>query len=248
MGLPEKQTAAFDQNLRKVISKMQADIIKNARSGYLFSLNAEDRIKFAPDLYDGILAALNASGYDKAVSDLINRDKELIAEIKSLRGNRKLPTDFSKSSVETFRAFQTMEMSQFQQIGTGFANSLSQELMNYAITGIDESAFIAAISDKLETGFLRYAKTYAITSRAKFIQQVEFEAAKDYEGDLYWEYVGPVDDRMRPACEEGMDRQYFTNDEMLQFEAETADERSWNCRHTFIQITKEDYEENTGGA
>ena len=78
-------------------------------------------------------------------------------------------------------------------------NSLSQELMQFALTGVDESVFIDAIRSKLETGLQRYATTYATTSRAKFIQQVQDEAAKSYDGELYWEYVGPEDDRMRDA-------------------------------------------------
>jgi hypothetical protein len=246
--LAETQITDFERNLRRVIDRFQAEIIKNAKSGYLFSLKAEDRIKYAPDLYDGILKALRASGYDKAVADLINRDAELISEIKAMRSAAKLPTTFAKSSSDVINAFKNMEMAQFSQIGTGFANSLSQELMNYAITGIDEAVFIQAIRDKLEAGFLRYARTYAITSRAKFIQQVQDEAAKNYDGELYWEYVGPEDDRMRDACIDGMAQRYFTDAERAAFEAETADERAWNCRHTFQQITKEDYIENTGGA
>jgi hypothetical protein len=244
--LAETQITDFERNLRRVIDRFQAEIIKNAKSGYLFSLNAEDRVKYAPDLYDGILKALHASGYDKAVADLINRDAELISEIKAMRSAAKLPTTFAKSSSDVINAFKNMEMAQFSQIGTGFANSLSQELMNYAITGVDESVFIEAIRDRLESGFKRYARTYAITSRAKFIQQVQDEAAKNYDGELYWEYVGPEDDRMRDACIDGMAQRYFTDAERAAFEAETADERAWNCRHTFQQITEEDYRDATG--
>jgi len=248
MALAEDQTIQFEQNLRNVINRMQASIIKNAKSGYLFSRNAEERIKYAPELYNGILEAINGSGYYAAVSDLINRDKELIKEVTSLRAKAKLPTSFASTSPEVFAAFQNMEMQQFTNIATGFANSLSQELMNYAITGIDEAKFIDAVRASLTGRFTQYANTYAITSRAKFIQQVQDEAAKSYDGELYWMYEGPEDDRMRPACIEGMAKQYFTDEERNLFEYETADERAWNCRHTFIQITKEDYLDNTGGA
>ena len=244
-NLAETQITDFERELQTVIKRLQMLIIKNAKSGYMFSLNAEERIKFALDLYDGLISAINESGYYDVVSKLIDQDKNLIAEIRSLRTAKKLPTTFTKTSKEVLAAFRNLEMAQFEDIGKSFASSLHQELMSFALTGVDEDVFIQTIFDKLDSGFQRYARTYAITSRAKFIQQVQDEAAKNYDGDLYWEYVGPEDDRMRDACIEGMAKRYFTDEERSQFEAETADERAWNCRHTFEQITKQDYEENT---
>lgn len=245
MSLAEQQVLDFEKNLRKVIAALQTLIIKNAKSGYLFSLNADERIRFAPDIYNSLIQALNESGYYPLVSDLINQDKELIAEIVSIRGAAKLPTAFSKTSREVLDAFRSMEYNQFRLIGEDFANTLAQELTQFVLTGVDETVFIDTIRSKLESGLQRYATTYATTSRAKFAQQVQDEAAKNYDGELYWEYTGPVDDRMRDACIDGMDKQYFTDFERSMFEAATAEERAWNCRHIFQQITKEDYEVNT---
>jgi len=249
--LSEQQAIQFERNLRAVINSFQAGIIATAKSGEMFSKNAADRIKYAPQLYEGIISALNSSGYNGIVQDLIARDAELIKEIRSLRTAKGLPTAFTNTSKETLAAFQRLELSQFQSIGEGFANSLHQQLMSLAIGGIGEREFIANISAKLDSGFKRYATTYAETSRAKFIQQVEDEAAKSYDGELYWEYVGAIDDRNRDACIEGLEYNngtgMFTDAERDEFEARTADERLWNCRHTFVQITKETYEDNKGG-
>lgn len=243
-NLAERQVTEFERELQVVFKRLQTLIIKNAKSGYLFSLNAEERIKFAPDLLDGLISAVNESGYYDAVAKIIDKDKDLIAEIKSLRSAQKLPTEFSRTSKNVFEALRNIEMKQFEDIAEGFTRSLHQELMNFALTGVDEEVFIQTIMDKLDAGFKRYASTYATTSRAKFLQQVQYEAAKNYPGELYWEYVGPEDDRRRDACIEGTAKRYFTDEERIQFEAETAEERAWNCRHTFEQITKEDYEEN----
>jgi len=244
MSVAEKQVVDFEKNLRRAINRFQAEIIANAKSGYMFSSVAEDRIRYAAELYDGITQALRDSGYYSVVSDLIERDREIISEIKSLRSANKLPSTFSKSSAETFNALCSLEYAQFDNIGKGFVASLSQELTNYIVRGVSESDFIMAIREALDNKFAKYARTYAITSRAQFIQAVQDEAAKNYDGELFWEYVGPDDDRTRPACQEGLAKQYFTDAEREQFESETADERAWNCRHTFQQITKEDYEAN----
>jgi len=247
MNTALKQTNAFEAELETVVKRLQTLIIKNAKSGYLFSLNAEERIKFAPDLYNGLIDALNNSGYQELVAKLLAQDKDLIAEIRSIRGANGLPTSFSKTSTEVFNAFRNMELAQFEDIQEGFARSLHQELMHFALTGVSEDVFIQTIYDRLESGFKRYARTYAITSRAQFIQQVQDEAAKNYDGELFWEYVGPEDDRMRDACIEGMAKRYFTNEERIDFELATAEERAWNCRHTFEQISKQDYEVNNNG-
>jgi len=241
-NLAEQQGIQFETNLRQVVNRFQALIIKTARSGYMFSVNADERIRYAPELYSGLVDALQQSGYLSLVSDLIEQDRELIAEVKSLRTAKGLPTQFSKQSSEALAAFQNLEFAQFQNISTGFVNSLHQELMNYALTGVDEAVFIESIRNMLESKLQKYATTYAYTSRAKWIQQVQDEAAKNYDDELFWEYVGPEDDRTRDACIEGLNQQYFTDAERMEFEARTADERAWNCRHVFVQITKEDYE------
>jgi hypothetical protein len=190
--------------------------------------------------------ALKQSGYSELVNDLINKDKALLAEVTAMRTAKGLLTQFAKTSPEALRAFQNLELTQFQNIGDGFVNSLHSNLMTYAITGIREEDFAAMIRKSLDSGFQRYANTYAITSRAQFIQQVQDEAAKDYDGELFWEYVGPEDDRTRDACLEGLSQRYFTDAERSDFEAANATERAWNCRHTFEQITKEDYLEYGG--
>jgi hypothetical protein len=248
MSLAEKQVIDFEKNLRKALNRFQAEIVANARSGYMFSQKADERIRYASELYDGILQGLRDSGYYGVVSDLIEKDRELISEVRILRSANKLPSVFTKSSAETFNALRNMEFAQFDNIGKGFVASLSQELTNYVVSGISEIDFMMAIRESLDNKFAKYARTYAITSRAQFVQAVQDEAAKNYEGEVYWVFEGPEDDKTRPACQEGLAKEYFTDEERIAFEAETADERAWNCRHTFQQVTKEDYEENKHGS
>ena len=96
-----------------------------------------------------------------------------------------------------------------------------------------------------------------------------YEMSKQYETkrEVYYEFCKEGDEN-RPAqaygvyptpksvetAKEAIDKMlsgeeiYFTDAEREQFESDTADERAWNCRHTFQHITKEDYLDNTGGA
>ena len=113
MSLAEKQVVDFEKNLRKALNRFQAEIIANARSGYMFSQDANERIRSASDFYDGILQGLRDSGYYSVVSDLVEKDRELIGEVRSLRTSNKLPSVFTKSSAETFNALRNMEFAQF---------------------------------------------------------------------------------------------------------------------------------------
>lgn len=54
MSIADNQVARFEKSLSEVVRRLQALIIKNAKSGYLFSADADERIRFAPDLLQGL--------------------------------------------------------------------------------------------------------------------------------------------------------------------------------------------------
>lgn len=245
MSIADRQVSSFETGLRNVVSNMQSLILLSAESGKLFSKNADARIRYAPEFLNGIISAINQSGYYDLVQDLILQDKDLIAEVTANRSSAGLPSGFTDQSVETIRAFQNMEFAQFRAIGDQFVQSLHIELMNFTLSGTDEAAFVQAIRSSLESKFQRYAVTYANTSRAQFTQRVEDEAAKSYDGKLYWQYVGPGDGRTRTVCLDGLAQKYFTDAERTAFESANAIARAWNCRHRFMQITEQDYKEAT---
>lgn len=245
MSVADRQLSTFETGLVKALDSLKSLILLNAKSGYLFTANAEARIRYAPELYSGIIDSIAKSGYYEIVRELVGSDKELIEEVKSMRSGAGLPTEFSASSAEALTAFQNLELAQFRAISDQFANSLHVELMNFALSGTTELDFINALRSKLDDSFKRYAVTYANTSRAQFSQQVENEAAKNYDGALYWEYSGPEDGRTRDACLEGLAQRYFTDLERREFEMRYSEERAWNCRHVFFQITEQDYKEGT---
>lgn len=243
MTLAEQQALQFEKGMLRVIRQMQALILSSGTVKQMMDLDATSRVLLAPQLYTSILGALSDSGYRELYASLANRDKELIADVKSARSTAGLPTGFTATSKDVINAFRSLELSKFDHIGQSFVNTLHGELMNYALTGMSETEFIANLSNALEGKFQKYAVTYANTSRAQFVQAVQNEAAKNYDGELFWSYEGAEDDKNRDACIEGLDKGVFTNEEKLEFEARTADERAWNCRHVFVQITKEEYEE-----
>lgn len=242
----EQQVKSFETNMRAIVRRMQADILSGKVVANMMSLSNAERVLYQQEVYSSLLGALNSSGYDKIVADLINKDKELIASVKTTRAGAGLPTAFTTRSKEVLDAVRNLELTRFNHIGQSFVQTLHSELMNFAISGMSEADFIIKLQDALEGKFVRYATTYAETSRAQFIQAVGDEAARSAGGEHYWEYVGAEDDKNRDACIEGLAKRYFTDAEREQFEADYADERAWNCRHTFMEINKDTYFEEKG--
>jgi hypothetical protein len=151
---------------------------------------------------------------------------------------------FTQQSVNTLTALQTLQASQFAGIGSQAMDAVRQTVMQTILTGAQLEDGLANIEARLSADLQRYAWTYANTSRAQVLQAVQDIAAQNYEGELYWEYSGPLDDVTRDACVELLEIGVFTDDERNQAEADTADERAYNCRHVFEQITREQYEAN----
>lgn len=248
MNTAESQVARFERNMIQVLRNLQAEIIASASKGGLFNPDSDLRMASAPDIYNQLLGALDRAGYSNVVNQFTEQDIKLVADVKAARALAGLPTAFTQQSTETLNAFKNIEFLKFQSVGNGFIESLRGKLMAYVTTGIDERTFINQINSMLNDNLKRYATTYATTSRQMVIQQIQNAAAQNYDGELFWEYTGPEDDRMRDVCAEGMSQRYFTDAEKTDFESSTAIDREWNCRHTFVQITEQDYKENTGGS
>jgi len=248
MSLADSQVSRFERNMIEVLQRLQAEIIASANKGMLFSGDNALRLASAPDMFNELIGALDRSGYSNVVNAFTDEDIRLVKDVKAARATAGLPTAFTQQSAETLSAFKTVEFEKFQSLGNGFIESMRQELIAYISTGTNERDFINKINSMLNDNLKRYATTYATTSRQQVIQQIQNAAAANYDGELYWEYVGPEDDRMRDACAEGIEQRYFTDAERIEFEERTAGERAWNCRHVFVQITEETYKENTGGS
>jgi hypothetical protein len=85
--------------------------------------------------------------------------------------------------------------------------------------------------------------SYANSMHGDYLQSIQDEAAYE-SGELFWEFMGPKDDIIRDACCDLLSIQYYTNSQRKIAERLTANERAFDCRHIFFQITREIYHEN----
>jgi len=242
------QIDQFQDSLNLVMKDFNKRVISllmqyKTERGYL-TFNARD-LNFATQSLEGLVKLLKQAGYDEAVKKLLGKEAALLNEYKSLRPAGAVPIALTARMTSQLKALQQAELVIFDNISSQSMMEIQKQLINGVLTGAKMDVIVEAIQSTLESNMHRYAWTYANTSRARYLQAVEdIAAGKDrYEEDVYWEYVGPDDDLTRPACVQGLEIGVFTDAERLSFEADTADERAYNCRHTFMRINKETYEE-----
>lgn len=204
---------------------------------------------FAIQTYTGLTKELTDAGYYRLVEKLGEKENDLLRLMKKSRLTGAVPLAFTKTTQAKLQAVNSLYNLNFARVGQDAMLKISGIMMDTISRSGRVDVAIKQIEAILDKNLVRYATTYANTTRAKFIQKVEditAQEAREEGQELYWEFFGPTDDLNRPACIEGLDQQFFTDAEREQFEADTADEREWNCRHKFMEITEEYYREQTG--
>lgn len=253
--LADAQLAAFKARLTGVTKKLKksVDVLLHEMEteGGRFVIMSDVSLQRIPLFYESLKQAIIDAGYNDIVATLQESDTELIA---SIRANSFVPMAFSQTSKDVINSMRAQEAWRFYDISDAAMEAVRNVVYRSVITGAEIEESIGLIHAELDKRLQRYAWTYANTARSELIQAVHFEAAKNYDGELFWLYDGPDDELTRPACQIGIGREtepgfptapYFTNDEMLTFEAAYADEREYNCRHYFVQITQEYFEKHT---
>jgi len=245
----DNQAEWFATNMKKVVTKMQSDVLAMLKAfeqsgGNM--LNTPANIQLASGIYTNLIKAINEAGYSDLVQQLQNQEGDLLKAIRASQPSGSIPLAFTESGKQQLIAANANYALNFDAVSTDSMKNIKTLMLDSVMRGGSQELLIENIRSILETRLMRYANTYAITSRQKFIQAVQDAAASDFGEEVFWQYVGPEDQLTRPACLEGLAIEYFTAEERDQFEAETASERFYNCRHYFVPITKEFYQENAG--
>lgn len=138
-------------------------------------------------------------------------------------------------------ALSRINVGKYADIDPSILAQIRKAVEDCIFIGTEPRKSLKAILQKADTAQKNKILLYADTMRSDFSQAVQDYIAEN-EGELYWEYTGPEDDRMRDVCIDLMAIRYFTNSQRKQAEKETALERMYGCRHIFQQITKYDFE------
>ena len=245
----DRSLSGFDTQLRDIVRRFTRDaerlMLQNlTKEGRIITVNDANQ-NFVAQSYDSLRDLLNRSGYSGLVQEFFDREPELLKSYRAIRPAGAVPIQITQRFTEQLDVLRRGELFQFDVLADTAVRAVQSAVMSGVLTGQSSMVLADQIRGSIEPQLQRYTWTYVNTARARFVQAVEdanVDRAKDDE--IYWEYVGPEDDLNRPACIDGLDQRYFTDEERLTFEAETADERAYNCRHTFMEVTREDYEKN----
>ena len=188
-------------------------------------------------------AALEKAGYTQAVKALQATDTALI---KAVISSARVKMAFSPESLKTLQSVRDMQALRFAEIGQEAMRAVRESVMRGMNTGQHYKDIADSIREMLTGKYRSYATTYCTTTRQMIMQTIHDTAARETTGTVYWVYIGPDDDVTRPACQELLAIEYFTDAEREQYEAQYADERAYNCRHIFMQVSPEMYKENKG--
>ncbi len=252
----DEQTQWFEKNMlkitRKVRNRLNSALNKFDRTGGYLS-NTPQNIDRLNNMYSSILNELQNAGFTSLIRELSEKENELLSALRKARPTYSVPLAFTETSQSALNAFNNMWNTRIGDLGMRVSREIHSIIGEGIFAGRKIDSLIASVESVLEKDFVKYATTYVNTSRGKFIQLVQYESSKNYEGELFWIYQGPEDDVTRPVCREGtgMDPNpitehapFYTEAERVEFESYSLPEREYNCRHTFIQITEEYYKEN----
>ena len=203
-------------------------------------LKIPENLEYSTVVYNELMDELEKSGYYNVISALQAKDAELV---KIISATSYIPLEFSQTGIETIEALRKAQMMAFRDIGEKSCMAVREALMKSILTGQSIEQVHRQIRKELEDRLQRYSITYALTSRQEVMQMIHDTGAQSTPPqERFWVYVGPRDDKTRPACNALLDIKYFTNEEREYYEAMYAGERAYNCRHIFMQITKDDFD------
>jgi len=242
-------TNEFKARLERVIGTFQKRIIatlSGLETANGKAILSDFNLNYATAIYPQLLTELENAGFGDVVKYLLDSDGKLIKSLKTVSG---VPLAFTETSVSVITALQQSQLANFTAISQRAVNAIREEVTRTVLTGSPIETALDSIRDTLETQFQRYAYTYANTALRDTMQAAIDEGVNQAKADgieIFWEYTGPDDDKTRDACIELLNIQYFTDAEREEWDAATADERAYNCRHAFVPISREVYEESEG--
>lgn len=252
----DEQAEWFERNLEKVLDAFQkriAVLIGDLETTNGILVYTDINVNQAFQSYIALQQMLQESGFGELIAKVQDKENDILRYMREHRPQYAVPFAFTAQTVEKLQGMSAIYATNFNGLAIQEIREIQQVITESVMAGVDAEECINRIRDILDYDFKRYAVTYFNTSRGDFIQAVEYANATEYEGELFWEYQGPLDDLTRPACKMGLgvepssnypNAPFFTDEERIAFEAETAGDREYNCRHDFIQIEPEYYRDN----
>jgi hypothetical protein len=235
----KQQIDEFNRKLKAITDDLSADIIAQTLNDPKWSGTYAEKLLFASTSAIYIQQALDRSGFDAIVKDLVKSSASLLKDVQTINKINGVASSLTGDK-DVLKALMQTDLSFFESLSSDMVNSLHRTLSDSVKVGLSDKQIITQINEAVGEKFQRYAETYAQTSRTTFTQNLENLIADQNRQDgeeLYWEYVGAEDSKNRDICIEALNQRFFTEDEREQFEL--SEGIRYNCRHIFVNVTKD---------
>ena len=221
----------FDGEIKRVFESA-----KRLAQARMSSIKTDDILRFELIWRD----ILRDAGYYNLINGLIDDqfNKIFSGTLKSFDAGG-LATAFTKDDASKIQILKQMKRDYFNRIADDVGLEVKRQLYKYAIADASLDTMTLGIEQALAgSNLAKYSQTYARTSIKDFQQEVIDLRATDID-DGVWVYVGVQDDQTRDFCQTVLDNNSCYSDGEKD-ELEGNPERSWNCRHRFYYMLKEE--------
>lgn len=232
----------------KTFASQFEKVLKRANDQIIALAGRANDIEFAIAMRSEAIRILEEAGYDEMVAKFLDEESNIIKNEIAKYKSSAIPMKFAKADVTQVEALQQKELLDLMNLKDDIAKKIQEITAQGVMTQMSKSELAKQIGNITDVKS-RHVTTYLETARNQYIQKLHDISADRYREDtgeeVYWEYVGaPKDDLTRPECELALEKRYFTDSEKNDFQNGAlfdAKVPRWNCRHSFVEITKERY-------
>lgn len=240
----EQALALVTKQANKRLRAMLTDF--QTRQGQI--MFTDENLRLAATMNDLMFQTLQEAGYNKVAEAYRSDFVSLLEDINRLDVTQ-LAFVFKPKDKELLIALRDMEYQGLFRVEREVANTIQRLSSDYVLTERPLEELAEELRTQLEDRLKQYAMTHIETATRISVQKAEditVENAGIKEEERFWQYTGPEDNKTRPECQfalgQGRGSDIFTNDERMEFEATYG--IRYNCRHRFMLVTKDKYNES----
>jgi hypothetical protein len=238
-----QQLKKFTDGLNKIVNEINALVVATIMTNDKINGTDLERFGFISTSKVLVTKAFIDSGFEKLYTEFVNGSNQIINDLKAIHKINKITASLNAIDKDILSKFMATDLKVFKGVSETAINEIYRVLVESVRFSTTQKQMVLQIQKVLDERLLRYADTYANTSRQLFYQKSEdmfAQQLKDDGEDLYWEYSGAEDAKNRDICIQALDQRFFTDTERQAFEDENG--IRYNCRHIFMLITKESYD------
>ena len=222
---------SYEERILDMMEQLKSGDAKNPQS-------VRDKFELSVVRLHSLNQVLSNLGYRGLVTLFNGKHSRMCSTVLK---NTTISASFTTTSQEDIIALRDMKLDKYSGMPNDIFDKVYQLTIDLLITGRSIGKDLRAIKATVSDEYKEMIALYSETMQSDFIQDAHELSSAEDEGAKYWEFYGPEDDNVRPACLKLLEIRYFTDAQKKKAEIKYEQERLFGCRHTFMPITRRDY-------